>query len=116
MLALARSCFAIAAIIAAQFCFSPASANGLTDFAHLHAGQAALPPIGWGQFCNANPGDCVPQRTVRQNVALSARGSGGNFSLGKLLRSRRCRTYSDMRFKPPFCQRFNRAAFCPLNL
>lgn len=71
MLALARSCFAIAAIIAAQFCFSPARANGLTDLAHLHAGQAALPPIGWGQFCNANPGDCVPQRTVRQNVALT---------------------------------------------
>ncbi|WP_306224707.1 transglutaminase-like cysteine peptidase [Bosea beijingensis] len=71
MISLARSCFAIAAIIAAQFCLSPASANGLTDLAHLHAGQAALPPMGWGQFCNANPGDCIPQRTVRQTVALT---------------------------------------------
>lgn len=71
MLALARSCFIVAAIIAAQLCLSPASANGLTDFAHLHAGQAALPPIGWGQFCNANPTDCVPQRTGRQTVGLT---------------------------------------------
>ncbi len=71
MLALIRSCLAIGAIIAAQICLSPASANGLTDLAHLHAGQTALPPIGWGQFCSANPTDCAAQRSARQIVSLT---------------------------------------------
>ncbi|CAH1680991.1 hypothetical protein BOSEA31B_15096 [Hyphomicrobiales bacterium] len=67
-----------------------------TQLKRVHGPIAALRRRGRSAGSGTPPAFSNPRRTSR----LSARGSGGNFSLRKLLRSRRCRTYSDMRFKP----------------
>ena len=71
MFALAKSLLALAAVIVTHVYFSPARANGLTDLAHLHAGQAALAPIGWAQFCSDNPTECAPRPTTRLAANLN---------------------------------------------
>lgn len=61
----ARFFAAIAVMLTSVALAAPSQASGLTDLAHLHAGDGAKPPIGWTQFCSDNPRDCVPQAGAR---------------------------------------------------
>lgn len=49
----------IAGVIGVTVVATVARASGRTDLAHLHAGDASKPPIGWVQFCDDNPRECA---------------------------------------------------------
>ncbi len=49
------------------------AADARTDLAHLHAGLASKPPIGWVQFCSENPSECGALRPGSRHMALTDR-------------------------------------------
>lgn len=65
------SIVAIAAAIAILVSSAPALAAGSTDLAHLHADGEAKAPIGWIQFCEDNPGECVTARAQARSIELT---------------------------------------------
>ncbi len=49
------------------------AADTRTDLAHLHAGLASKPPIGWVQFCSERPSECGTARSSSRQVSLTDR-------------------------------------------
>lgn len=61
----------MAVIVVGVFGARPAFSYGPTDLAHLHPGSPTRPPIGWIQFCNQYPKDCVAPKVADKRVVLT---------------------------------------------
>lgn len=61
----------VAILIAGLLGVSYARAYGPTDLTHLHPGLSAQPPIGWIQFCNENPVECIAPRLAGGPAVLT---------------------------------------------